>query len=68
MEHTHSRRQPWLTLATVVATCLAALPWFISFGPVTGEKGGLVAAVAVTFIPAWLLLDTARRTLSLCRV
>jgi len=62
MEHTHSRRQPWLTLATVVATCLAALPWFISFGPVTGEKGGLVAAVAVTFIPAWLLLVASRNT------
>jgi signal transduction histidine kinase len=50
----------WFNLAAAAAATLAVVPWFRSFGPVTGEPLGLLAACAVTAIPAFLLLNAAR--------
>ena len=51
---------PLLTLATIATLCLAALPWIVSFGPVSGEPGGILAAAAVTALPGFLLLKASR--------
>lgn len=49
----------WFSLAVAAAGFLAVLPWFFSFGPVTGEAFGLLAASAVTAFPCFLLLKAA---------
>jgi signal transduction histidine kinase len=53
------RLNPFLALATVATVFLAALPWMTSFGPVSGEPGGLIAAAAVTAMPGFLLLKAS---------
>lgn len=37
-------------------------PWIVSFGPVSGEAGGIFAAAVVTFVPGLLLLRASRET------
>jgi signal transduction histidine kinase len=50
----------WLNLAAAAAAGLAVVPWLRSFGPVTGEAGGLLAACGVTAVPGFLLLKASR--------
>jgi signal transduction histidine kinase len=50
-------------LATAVLACLAALPWFLSFGPVNGDKGGILAAALVTLCPGCIFLAASRNPL-----
>jgi signal transduction histidine kinase len=49
------------TFVTFVYAGLAVTPWIVSFGPVTGEPAGLLAAAAVTSLPACLMLAASRR-------
>src|SRR5271169_6638581 len=55
------RHRLWLTLAAVVWTCLAILPWTSSFGPLNGDRGGVFAAFLVTAVPGLLILAASRR-------
>jgi signal transduction histidine kinase len=48
-------------MAAAASVCFATLPWFVSFGPVTGERGGILAAVIATAAPGLLMLRAARR-------
>ncbi len=51
-----------LKVATVVWTGLAVLPWIISFGPLRGGPGGVLAATLVTAVPGFLLLAVSRQS------
>jgi signal transduction histidine kinase len=51
----------WLIPASVVCGALAVLPWVTSFGPLTGDTGGIVAAVVVTAIAGLPFLAASRR-------
>jgi signal transduction histidine kinase len=54
-------RRLWLTVATVLGAGLAILPWVSSFGPLSGERSGILAAFIVTAVPGTLLLVASRR-------
>jgi signal transduction histidine kinase len=54
-------RRIWAGLYTAVLVGLAAAPWIVSFGPVTGEPLGLLAAAVVTAVPGILMLRASRR-------
>ncbi len=54
-------RHLWTLLVTAASAGLAVTPWFVSFGPVTGEPGGLLAATAVTSVPGILMLKASRQ-------
>jgi signal transduction histidine kinase len=54
-------RQVWAALFTLVLAGLAASPWIVSFGPVTGEPLGILAAALVTAVPGFLLMRASRR-------
>lgn len=56
-----SRHRLWLTVAAVVWACLAILPWTFSFGPLNGDRGGVLAAFLVTAVPGFLILAASRR-------
>jgi signal transduction histidine kinase len=51
----------WLVLATIAWGALAVLPWTTSFGPLSGDTGGIVAAVVVTAIAGLPFLAASRR-------
>jgi signal transduction histidine kinase len=56
-----SSHRRWLVLATIVWVGLAVLPWITSFGPLSGDTGGILAAVVVTGVAGFLFLGAARR-------
>jgi signal transduction histidine kinase len=49
-------------LFTAALAGLALAPWLVSFGPVTGEAPGLLAASVVTAVPGILMARAARRS------
>jgi signal transduction histidine kinase len=56
------QRRFWAALFTAMSAGLAATPWTVSFGPVTGEPGGILAAAVVTAVPGILLMAASRRS------
>ena len=53
--------RPWLIVATAVWSILAALPWVSSFGTISGDWTGTLAATVVIGVAALLFLRAARR-------
>ncbi|MGD0991521.1 MAG: ATP-binding protein [Gemmatimonadales bacterium] len=58
----------WLIVATIGWGLLTVLPWFASFGPLTGDTGGILAAVLVTGVAGLLFLAASRRADLLVRL
>jgi signal transduction histidine kinase len=56
-----SHRHFWSALVTAVSVGLSAAPWIVSFGPVSGEPGGLIAAAVVAALPGILMMRASRR-------
>ena len=59
--HARAPNPVWLILATIVWAILAVLPWTVSFGPLSGDTGGILAAVVVTGVAGFLFLGASRR-------
>ena len=58
---TRSLQLRWLIPASVAWGGLAVVPWVTSFGPLTGDTAGIVAAVVVTAIAGLPFLAASRR-------
>jgi signal transduction histidine kinase len=56
-----SNRHFWAAFVTTASVTLAVTPWIVSFGPVTGEPLGILAASVVTALPGFILLRATRR-------
>ncbi len=61
-------RRHWLAGTAVALVALSVVPWVVSFGPVSGEAAGLLAAAIVQASAGGMMMIAARRQVTSARL